>query len=1589
MLNLKIRKKYSIKRNENIFLAVLALFLVLSFVYLFTSDITGYFIAKEDTLNSTDYTLCKKIKEDARYDAILDSTSYDDQTKILTVIFHHDYNKLLPISVKGRIKNYTLDKDMSVGHERVTLKIRDYNNEYFRILVGSHTEAFELGQARKVNITSAVKDAGNNTVDADMEIIDSLTDETKAVKQSEEPIELDEGEYNIKVKPSEHPVKEIEFKKMEFYETFSEDINLDDLTETEKNPGYLQLYAIDPTNLNFTNATVTVTAKGTKLYKCREWNFTEQSCFGEWILFKDNLVQGQEYTFTLTPDDPGFGESGWWNLSFPHRMNFTIDHDYIDSDLKNWTLILTHNVSGLQSSNSPLDADGNSSALNGGGDIRFTDDGENRLAIDIRTFSTDNDPSSADMEIAVLVPNVSSTQDTVIWMYWGNSTASQPSAGSTYGQYNAYDSDHRAVYIFKEATSGDAEDRTSNGDDLAIVAGGTGSVTRVTGGVGYAWQFDGNTDDATLGRYAEYQFASEESFSQVTWEALTKVTSIANVHAAGYVSTVNTGRSSTNRNTWQVDHSVLNSFNSYGLSYRGTEDDGTGWELSTNFKDTDWHYYAMTQNSSHVLEFWRDGTAYGTTYDNGGDSLFDAWRVNVNRASNRCANGIYSEVRFSEVQRSDAWLKADYNNLMNMNNFVSGGTIGQADNTDPSLSIWKNTSVLEFNVDSIVINWTASDTNLDTALFNITYPNGTILYESASSSGSITLDPSNLTSQGTYDIYLKANDTFGNQNSTSESFNVTDMTSPAITNVNATDITNQSANITWNTNELANSSVNYGTTTSLGTTEPLDDSTTSHFIQLTSLTNNTLYYYNVTSCDSDNNCNTTGYFNFTTLQTAVCDDDDGDGYGVCPNCNISDGCAFDGDDCNDTNASINPGANETCNNVDDNCDTNIDEGGVCPTLTYYCDNDTDTYIDSTSDGSCSTYNCVPINCTTVQGNDCNDTNTSINPAASDICNGIDDDCNGTTADGSGEAPPNNDKQAGVCIGSKKSCTAGSWQNDYTGIANYEDPESSCADTLDNDCDGDTDSNDNNCIDSTPPSITITTPSGNYNQNDTVPFNIETNENATVTATITYPNSTKTTIQLIFNGTQWYYKNNFQETLLPRNYNIVINATDNAGNSNTTSGSFNILDISNPSVTNVQPNNKNFSQNSTISINATVIDPYYDSITEVKANITWNTSFQTITLNKNNGLYTGTFSNTSIIADYNITIIAKDSSNNTNDTEKASFYIFEDIDQDNKADDEDYLIFNEDDVSQSGINLDIKVNNNTDIDGNSWSGTNTLGFYDGANILMNFTHNFSNTSKIYLSEVSIEIINTGTNQGIAVNLSSQLLPGETKTLFIQDNNFISLCVKDDEISQVAQITNDCTGNNETDFTTCLGNSAGYTKGSITCTDLGNWIKVENLTYSGIKGTISPAKQGEAVQISGSSYGSDIYCGDGICTTASSVGEDCSNCPEDCGECPVEETLETEEPIETEPAKKTEKQVDYENGAHISDCIFLGKDYGRFMYICSYWWILIIILAIIFLLSPLAEVKKKRSARKKSKKLKKKTKRSTKKRSKKTKKKTGKR
>lgn len=148
--------------------------------------------------------------------------------------------------------------------------------------------------------TITIKDAKKRAVKAKI-----ILKESNTQKKGISPLGT-EHKYKAQILPETGPVKKIEFHDLDISTGLAE-LGIDDTPETGRR-GIKEIYAIDPTKLNFTEAKVTAIAKGHELLKCKDWNFEKQECFGEWKKLMD-LTPGVEYTFTLTPDDPAFSET--------------------------------------------------------------------------------------------------------------------------------------------------------------------------------------------------------------------------------------------------------------------------------------------------------------------------------------------------------------------------------------------------------------------------------------------------------------------------------------------------------------------------------------------------------------------------------------------------------------------------------------------------------------------------------------------------------------------------------------------------------------------------------------------------------------------------------------------------------------------------------------------------------------------------------------------------------------------------------------------------------------------------------------------------------------------------------------------------------------------------------------------------------------------------------------------------------------------------------------------------------------------------------------------------------------------------------
>jgi hypothetical protein len=216
-------------------------------------------------------------------------------------------------------------------------------------------------------------------------------------------------------------------------------------------------------------------------------------------------------------------------------------------------------------------------------------------------------------------------------------------------------------------------------------------------------------------------------------------------------------------------------------------------------------------------------------------------------------------------------------------------------------------------------------------------------------------------------------------------------------------------------------------------------------------------------CDGvDNDCD--GSVDEDVLDTWYADAD-GDSYGdpdsVIEDCNPPANSSSNDLDCDDAEAASYPGNTEICDELDNNCDGQVDEG---VTTTFYADDDGDGYGDGGDLEACE----QPSGYASEDG-DCDDASGDVNPDATELCDGVDNDCDG-------DADEDDAADAGTYYpdadGDGYGSSAYSWtqceqpSGTVTDATDCDDTESSTypgadeyCDSVDSDCDGTTDDGD--------------------------------------------------------------------------------------------------------------------------------------------------------------------------------------------------------------------------------------------------------------------------------------------------------------------------------------------------------------------------------------------------------------------------------------------------------------------------------------------------------------------------------------------------
>jgi hypothetical protein len=337
----------------------------------------------------------------------------------------------------------------------------------------------------------------------------------------------------------------------------------------------------------------------------------------------DNDCDGQ-----TDDDDPGCA-TDWWNTDWTRRRKLTFDNSGQPENLDSFPLLVKLNSSRIDYTQT----------RNSGEDLRFVDeDDQTVLAHEIEQWT-----EGGESIVWVKIPRINSGSiDDFIWMYYGNSNgqAQQDPAA-------VWSAGYRAVWHLNEQVNDE-----NNGASHTDSTGNNNTGTQYgnndhTGMMAEGQEFDGVDD------YIEIAASGFTGFNRAitieAWADLYEVVSdFPHVIGAG---PPGSGRS------WQIwwDPGT----NGWGgrLSCNGKQ----GYVSSNLGAVGGWDYVVLRYDGSNISIFI-DGDWGGSTGENEAlDPLGSPLWIGINHnLTPRMFKGSIDEVRISDVDRSDRWIKAQH-----------------------------------------------------------------------------------------------------------------------------------------------------------------------------------------------------------------------------------------------------------------------------------------------------------------------------------------------------------------------------------------------------------------------------------------------------------------------------------------------------------------------------------------------------------------------------------------------------------------------------------------------------------------------------------------------------------------------------------------------------------------------------------------------------------------------------------------------------------------------------------------------------------------------------------------------------------------
>jgi hypothetical protein len=383
------------------------------------------------------------------------------------------------------------------------------------------------------------------------------------------------------------------------------------------------------------------------VYKVPLSGLTNNSVYRWTIKVTDGKATITEKGSFITQGKPPFDPytQGW-----TYRKTITINHTQVYRDFTDFPVLI-----------SAVDENLRDHAQDSGNDIIFMDDNgvAKQLGHELEYF----DGATGALTTWVRVPTVSSTEDTVLYMYYGN-----PSSPSQQFPERVWNGNYEAVWHLNTNPVGTVFDSTAKNND-GLAQGGMSSSDLTDGKIGRCLDFDGFDDFISFQEFTD----SMNAGTVVAWVQTTS-TSYGAVWGEA---------DSTNNKPYILLGKYQDDLLTFARDVYGMDSNFQG-RLSTGMNDGQWHQIVwMSRGSGNGNAFYFDGHQVSLNWQDGQDPngiWFDDQTTNTHSIGglNRPLkdfqwDGRLDEVRILKTPMDGSWVATEYANQNDPAGFLTLG----------------------------------------------------------------------------------------------------------------------------------------------------------------------------------------------------------------------------------------------------------------------------------------------------------------------------------------------------------------------------------------------------------------------------------------------------------------------------------------------------------------------------------------------------------------------------------------------------------------------------------------------------------------------------------------------------------------------------------------------------------------------------------------------------------------------------------------------------------------------------------------------------------------------------------------------------